>query len=345
MYDIVFIGSKGNQFNKLKEKFPTAKLAADFNAAKLMCFTKFFWVVWDDLDIDDSFDFSYKPDEYSKDYVHIFKNNKEFDGVCLFPKRIEISNRELNYRFFTNKKEVDIVASTPIPYDIVFISYNESNADNNYAKLIKRFPRAKRVHGVKGIHQAHVEAAKLCDSDMFWVVDADAEVVDDFKFDYYIPAFDSYSKKTVHVWKSKNPINNLEYGNGGIKLLPRTLTINVDVNSTDMTTSISTQFKSMDSVSNINRFDTDPFNVWKSAFRECCKLASKTIRGQVDNETEQRLKVWCEEGLHTTYGRYAVSGACSGRDFGYDNRNSPDKLNLINDFDWLYEQFQRHTVE
>ena len=41
-------------------------------------------------------------------------------------------------------------------YDIVFISYQEPNADENYNKLLKRFPLAKRVHGVKGIHQAHI---------------------------------------------------------------------------------------------------------------------------------------------------------------------------------------------
>lgn len=45
-------------------------------------------------------------------------------------------------------------------YDIVFISYNEPTADANYAALKERFPIAKRVHGVKGIHQAHIKAAK-----------------------------------------------------------------------------------------------------------------------------------------------------------------------------------------
>ena len=50
-------------------------------------------------------------------------------------------------------------------YDIVFISYQEPNADENYDKLKERFPLAKRVHGVKGIHQAHIEAAKKCIED------------------------------------------------------------------------------------------------------------------------------------------------------------------------------------
>ena len=45
-------------------------------------------------------------------------------------------------------------------YDICFISYNEPDAEERYEKLSKRFPRIKRVHGVKGIHQAHITAAK-----------------------------------------------------------------------------------------------------------------------------------------------------------------------------------------
>ena len=45
-------------------------------------------------------------------------------------------------------------------YDIVFISYEEPNADDVYAELKERYPMAKRVHGVKGIHQAHIAAAK-----------------------------------------------------------------------------------------------------------------------------------------------------------------------------------------
>jgi hypothetical protein len=45
-------------------------------------------------------------------------------------------------------------------YDIIFISYNEPNADENFARLKARFPYAHRVDGIKGIHQAHIAAAK-----------------------------------------------------------------------------------------------------------------------------------------------------------------------------------------
>ncbi len=45
-------------------------------------------------------------------------------------------------------------------YDIVFISYQEPNAENNWEVLKEQFPMAKRVKDIDGIHQAHITAAK-----------------------------------------------------------------------------------------------------------------------------------------------------------------------------------------
>jgi len=220
-------------------------------------------------------------------------------------------------------------------YDIVFISYNEPNADKNWERLSSRFPLAKRVHGVKGIHQAHIVAAKKCFTNMFWVVDGDAVILDTFDFSYKTKLQD-----TVHVWRSRNPINDLEYGNGGVKLLPRHMTINMDVTKPDMTTSISTKFKPVLEVSNITAFNSDPFNTWKSAFRECCKLSSKIIDRQKTDETQTRLSAWCTKGATRTYGEYALAGARAGAMYGASNSNDIDALKLINDFNWLKTKFE-----
>ena len=221
-------------------------------------------------------------------------------------------------------------------YDIIFISYQEPTADKNFEELSKRFPRAQRVHGVKGIHQAHIVAAKNSFTKMFWVVDADAEILDSFNFDHIVPKEDL---ECVHVWRSRNPINGLEYGYGGVKLLPKALTQNMDISTPDMTTSISSLFKAMPAVSNITAFNTDPFNTWKSAFRECCKLASRTIDRQEDTETQQRLDAWCELNDGVPFGFYSYLGAEGGKSFGEHNKNDPQTLKLINDFDWLQTQF------
>lgn len=221
-------------------------------------------------------------------------------------------------------------------YDIIFISYQELNADENWNLLKRRFPFARRIHGVKGIHQAHIAAAKKCFTDMIWIVDGDARIVDTFNFDYKPTELDY-----VYVWRSQNPVNDLEYGNGGVKLFPRLLTINMDVSKPDMTTSISSKFKPVQEVSNINSFNTDPFNTWKSAFRECCKLSSKVIDRQKEEETNLRLRTWCTVGQGKEFGKYAIAGAKIGTAYGASNKGNVEALRMINDFNWLEEMFKR----
>lgn len=442
MYDI-FVVSRNvidrKLFADLIKQFPNAQLienCKDFKTCSAKSFTKMFWVIWDDFVVKQNFDlYSYRATTWDDEYVHVFKNGKYFDGVCLFPKSASISQREFDNRFFTNKKEVDILASDPIlyetvfiesyedylkavksvktnmfyalwpdieierdfkfnfqvpyyeqhithvfrngdyydgvclfsknkiiskkeftnryfiekkeidlqaslpkkqTYDIVFISYNEPNADYNFKKLLERFPRAKRVHGVKGIHQAHIAAAKLADTDMFYVVDGDAFIVDDFNFDYVVP---KYEKTHVHVWRSRNPFNDLVYGYGGVKLLPTEKTLTMDVNSTDMTTSISNNFKVVDAVSNITTFNTDAFSSWKSAFRECVKLSSQVIARQESAESAERLKVWCKLNESAPFGGHAYLGAIMGKEYGEKHRGDMQAIKKINDFEWLKELF------
>ena len=307
-----------------------------------------FWGIWPEIDVIDEsvFDLYFDPNDgkYDHDrkvnhtFKHTFNNDEIYtNGLLLLSKDKIISQKEFTHRFLIEKKEHDRLASKHRLYDVVFISYNEPNADENYDRLLVKCPRAKRVHGVKGIHQAHIAAAKLCDTDMIWVVDGDAVVNDDFNFDLVMS---SYDIDCVHVWRSRNPLNGLEYGYGGVKLLPRQLTLDMDVNSSDMTTSISKKFKAVEIVSNITLFNIDKLSTWRSAFRECAKLASRSIQRHLEEETNTRLDTWCT----TAQGNYssdALRGAREGRKYGEENKNNSTLLSKINDFDWLKTQFEK----
>ncbi len=346
MYDMFFIdqGTPGalDRWHQLKNKFPHAQKRTSVQAALSDTFTKFAWIIDDDCLIDYKFD--YLIPEWDNQYIHRFLQDREkYLGVYLIPKKTQITNREWQYQFFTGMtKDLDINATYSIPSDVVFISYNESFADINYKKLLQRYPQSKRIHGVKGIHQAHIEAAKLVNTPMFWAIDADADLEDSFQVNYYVPKHD---RDVVHVWRSKNPINDLEYGYGGVKLLPTKLTLEVDITSPDMTTSISKKFKAMPEISNITAFNTDPFNTWRSAFRECVKLASKKIHGQISQESEERLSIWCTKGLEKEFGKYALDGANCGKSFGLKWQEDPIELAKINDFEWLKEYFDARCIE
>ena len=315
----------------------------DYEHALSTASTDMFWVIPPEVEPVPDFKFDLQflyQNKYELSINHVFKNidveEIKYNGIMLLSKKRPISAREIEYRYLIEKKEYDLVASKLKLYDIVFISYNEPNADENFSKLIDRFPRAKRVHGVKGIHQAHIAAAKLATTPMFWVVDGDAIVEDDFEFDLLLPKHDT---DIVHVWLSKNPINGLTYGYGGVKLLPKNLTINMEMTSVDMTMAISKKFKVIKEVSNLTVFNTDPFNTWKSAFRECVKLASRPVDSGYQEETEDRLITWCSVGSDKLYGEYSIAGARAGKQYGLLNIADANQLRKINDFEWLQNQF------
>jgi hypothetical protein len=47
-------------------------------------------------------------------------------------------------------------------------------------------------------------------------------------------------------------------------------------------------------------------------------------------------------GMDRPFGEFAIKGAIAGREYGLSNGAD---LQLINDFDWLYERFSKNTVE
>ena len=67
-----------------------------------------------------------------------------------------------------------------IDQDIIFLSYDEPNAEKNYADLLTKVPWAKRVHGVEGSDAAHKACAKLSETDRFITVDGDNTIRQDF---------------------------------------------------------------------------------------------------------------------------------------------------------------------
>jgi hypothetical protein len=225
------------------------------------------------------------------------------------------------------KKDMGSVSLILPRLDVIFISYHEPNAEENWERVLEKAPWAKRVDGVEGIFNAHKTAAKLANTDMFFVVDGDAYLTYDWEFDFQPSIFD---RDCVHVWKSKNPINNLTYGYGGVKLFDRLSLVKLKKWGTDLTLSAGKKLKVMDRVSNITKFNTSEFNTWKAAFRECAKLAKKA-----DAESNERLQSWLNPTGTANFADWAKKGAEQGIVFA----NSQLNINNINDYKWLKQQF------
>jgi len=243
--------------------------------------------------------------------------------------------------------------------DVFFLSYNELFADKNYELLLKKVPNARRVHGVKGFVHAHQECARRSLTNNFYVVDADAIILDDFEFSFTPSKFNTWwnipESECLCIWKSINPINNLTYGYGGVKLLPKMALLKNNPDTIDFTTGFGLAIKQFDKISNITAFNVDEFTTWRSAFRECVKLATNLTNADLkyklsydqielekfNKENKNRLKIWTTIGKDQNFGTYAIHGAIQGKRYGYKYSTNKDMLQLINDYDWIKNEFTK----
>jgi hypothetical protein len=217
-----------------------------------------------------------------------------------------------------------------LAYDLFFLSHGEPMADLHWQILSRSQPHARRVDGIDGIRAAHRECARLSRASHLFVVDADNEILD-IDFCVRLPEYD---KQYVHVWRARNPVNDLIYGWGGIKLFPRKLLLAEAEMPLDMTMSF--PLKLMAGIGSVTHFNTSAYDTWRSAFRECVKLACSDT-----DESRERLAVWCSEA-HGMFAEDCLRGARMGRDHGLAHREDRSMLLRINDWPWLQEQFESH---
>jgi hypothetical protein len=331
----ILIEQISQKYPHIKFKFMSGSIFSFINKTVKESTTDFCWIFelgttgWEEI-------LSYEVKEWDREYLHIFESKSA--RAYLVPKISKFENDN-----FINKKVFDNNAIKSPPYDVFFICYDENNAEKNLRYVREKRPDVKIVQGVKGIFNAHLEAAQQSNTEFFWVVDADATVIDAFDFEYNVSEWDF---DVVHIWKSYNPINRLEYGHGGVKLIPRHLILMADEDTAvDITTSIGAKIKVLDEISNINNFATNPFNTWRAAFRECAKLSSKIIANQVNDESDQRLFDWLTIGGDRPFGEYSLSGASAGEWYGKTHKDNKNLLAMINNYEWLEEQFQVHTTD
>lgn len=241
--------------------------------------------------------------------------------------------------------------------DVFFLSYNEPYADENYARLKELVPNARRVNGVKGFAAAHQECARRSFTNNFYVVDSDAVIVDDFDFGFTPSKYNTWwykpESECICIWSSINPINDLIYGHGGVKILPKQPLLGANKDVIDFTTGFGLNTRVFDKVSNITAFNYDEFNTFRSAFRECAKLASnltnKEIIDKLDpaevikirKEAEHRLHVWTSVGEKNKFGEYCIAGAKQGKLYGTKFAENAEQLKMINDYDWMKNEFNR----
>jgi len=210
-----------------------------------------------------------------------------------------------------------------VEFDIVFLSYDEPNADLHYADLCAKAPWAKRVHGVKGSDHAHKAAAELSETEWFITVDAD-NIVDPSFFDLDLDMKDP--KIQVYGWCGRNKINGLRYGNGGIKIWKKDFVLNMKTHENSESDRGQVDFCWEEGYKNFPRVYSDsiitgsPFQAWRAGFREGVKMTlldgvrvpPQEIKERIWWHNIHRLRMWSTVGAHEENGLYAVYGARLG---------------------------------
>jgi len=210
-----------------------------------------------------------------------------------------------------------------VEFDIVFLSYDEPNAELHYADLISKAPWAKRVHGVKGSDHAHKAAAELAETEWFITVDAD-NIVDTKFFDLDLDMKDP--KIQVYGWCGRNKINGLRYGNGGIKIWKKNFVLNMKTHENSESDRGQVDFCWEDGYRNFPRVYSEsivtgsPFQAWRAGFREGVKMTlldgvrvpPQEITQRIWWHNIHRLRMWSTVGAHEENGLYAVYGARLG---------------------------------
>ena len=240
-----------------------------------------------------------------------------------------------------------------IDYDIIYLSYDEPNAEKNYADLCSKVPWAKRVHGVKGSDAAHKACAELSETDRFVTVDGDNIVHPDFLQQEIDFEEHTDLENSVISWCGRNVINNLMYGNGGLKCWPKEYVLNMRTheNADPEDGNSQVDFCWDNGYIQMTSCYSDVYNnataqqAWRAGFREGVKIAlDRGIKPTKEDflnghwKNLHMLYVWTMVGADVDNGLWAIYGARQGlymtmcTDWNYVN---------VRDFEYLNNMWEQ----
>ena len=239
-------------------------------------------------------------------------------------------------------------------YDVIYISYDEPNADRNYAALCAKIPWAKRVHGVKGSDAAHKAAAKLSTTDRFITIDGDNVLTGKFLNQVIEVPEDVNFDNCVISWPSYNIINGLMYGNGGIKCWPKHIVEGMRTHELADSSNVKSQIdfcwdleylpldKSFSEIHN----NGSALQAWRAGFREGVKMSLE--QGQRVKQLKdvwwgnyKRLGIWMMVGADIDNGMWSILGARQGC---YMTHFTDWDFINVRDFDYLNNYFTSNVA-
>lgn len=225
--------------------------------------------------------------------------------------------------------------------DVIFISYDEPDCEYNWADLLSKCLWSKRIHGVKGLDNAHQAAGRLATTEFVVTVDGD-NIVDKTFFERTF----KLEENQIYSWNGINNVNGLIYGNGGLKIWPKDWLENMFIHEDNKVDFCwEENYNQLTDVYSETRINGSPFQAFRVGMREGVKLGlHKDQRIKIPKDfgeliyswNKRALTIWCTIGADVQYGEWATYGARLGCFLLYFEENW-ERTN-INDYDW-FERF------
>lgn len=214
-------------------------------------------------------------------------------------------------------------------HDIFFISYDETNAEKNWQRLLSLHPNAKRIHKFGSISESHLLCNKLCTTDRFWTIDGDNWLLCEL--------FDSELDYDLLFYQAIDGVDGNVDSGGAIKSWKKNSMIDVGMSKGDFCKNATTNYFLIHKVLSEHRYNCTPYETWRHTFRHMTKCFSgiithKSLQINIDRvQKHKQLNVWSYRGYLDAKNYVEVCG------------NDFTKINKINDYDWLKTHFSTCT--
>lgn len=283
--------------------------------------------------------------------MNLIESFKKTNLFGAFDKKPEIGYKK--FSDFTNETSLFHLLMS---FEIFFICFDEPNRKSHWREIKKMFPHAKKVEGVVGFDAALKTCARLSESEHFFVIDGDNKVIRE-KIHQRIN-LSNYDSSWVLSWSAINSINNLAYGNGGLKFWPKSVALSLNSHEKAEKGQDPTDYCFLAKYYQINNHLTytcvneTAFQAFRAGFREGVKMSlvwgrQETLTWENFNtllgpENRERLWIWCNVGADVTNGLWAIYGARLGF-----KMNAIDQFDysLINSYDWISEYWLEQVLK
>lgn len=229
--------------------------------------------------------------------------------------------------------------------DMFFMSYDEPNALENFTALKTIAPWAKHMQGIKGFDAVHRACAARSGTSWFVTVDADTILYPSF-LDVSVD-LSQFSERNF-CWSSRNTLNGLTYGNGGVKVWykPFAQAMAFHEHGVGVDFCWDPDYRSMGKVYSDVTVTGSAYQAFRAGYREGVKLTLNRGRWidpsqwlDLHPENIRNVSIWASVGADVENGIWAILGARAGL---ADNLDQKVTNQQVGDYTYLEQTYQRY---